>query len=54
MVELAKTDPENRFREITYNLTKDNILAPDWLDPNAKCLGPQIGRGEVFSAQMPG
>ena len=31
MVELAKTDPENRFRGITYNLTKDNILAPDWL-----------------------
>jgi Phospholipase D Active site motif len=37
MTELAKTDPAGRYRGITYDLTKDNALGPDWLiqTPNA-------------------
>ena len=31
MIELAKTDPKNRYRGITYNLTKDNVLDSRWL-----------------------
>src|SRR5713226_1520962 len=31
MIELAKTDPGNRYRGITYNLTKDNVLDSRWL-----------------------
>jgi hypothetical protein len=31
MIELAKTDPKNRYRGITYNLTKDNVLDARWL-----------------------
>jgi phosphatidylserine/phosphatidylglycerophosphate/cardiolipin synthase-like enzyme len=31
MVELAKTDPENRYRGVTYSLTKDNVLDLHWL-----------------------
>jgi len=31
ILELAKTDPENSYRGITYNLTKDNALGIDWL-----------------------
>jgi phosphatidylserine/phosphatidylglycerophosphate/cardiolipin synthase-like enzyme len=31
MAELAKTDPKNRYRGVTYDLTKDNVLGPQWL-----------------------
>jgi phosphatidylserine/phosphatidylglycerophosphate/cardiolipin synthase-like enzyme len=31
MIELAKTDPKNGYRGITYNLTKDNVLDTHWL-----------------------
>jgi hypothetical protein len=31
MVELAKTDPGRRYRGITYDLTKDNVLETHWL-----------------------
>ena len=31
MAELAKTDPRGRFRGITYSLTTDNALAPNWI-----------------------
>jgi len=39
MIELAKTDPESRHRGITYNLTKDNVLDPDWLVQTPKVWG---------------
>jgi phosphatidylserine/phosphatidylglycerophosphate/cardiolipin synthase-like enzyme len=37
MAELAKTDPDGRYRGITYDLSTDNQLAGDWLlqTPNA-------------------
>ncbi|MEA2781148.1 MAG: hypothetical protein QOK29_2692 [Rhodospirillaceae bacterium] len=37
MVELTKTDPEKRYRGVTYSLTKDNVLDLHWLvqTPNA-------------------
>jgi len=31
MVELAKTDDKQRYRGVTYNLTKDNVLDAQWL-----------------------
>jgi phosphatidylserine/phosphatidylglycerophosphate/cardiolipin synthase-like enzyme len=31
MVELAKTDDKQRYRGVTYNLTKDNVLDAHWL-----------------------
>ena len=31
MTELAKTDPKKRYRGITYDLTRDNVLAGQWL-----------------------
>ncbi len=31
MVELAKTDEHGRFRGITYDLTKDNVLGSQWI-----------------------
>lgn len=37
VVELAKTDEDSRYRGVTYDLSKDNVLDPHWLiqSPNA-------------------
>ena len=44
MVELAKTDSEHRFRSVTYDLTKDNVLDDHWLIQSPNVWGRSAGK----------
>ena len=54
MLELAKTDPENQYRGITYNLTKDNVLDADWLVQTPNVWGRRSAAVSSFPLECKG
>lgn len=54
MIELAKTDPRQRYRGITYNLTKDNVLDSDWLVQTPNVWGQRSAAVGFFPLECVG
>src|SRR5690606_8198691 len=48
--QLAKTDPQRRYRGITYNLTGANALARDWIVQTPALWGQPAKAAKVDSA----
>jgi len=54
MAELARTDPGDRFRGITYDLSKDNALDPRWIVQTPDAWGRRAASVGFFPLQCNG
>ena len=54
MAELAKTDPKGRYRGVTYNLTKDNVLDRRWLVQTPNVWGHRSAKVGYFPLECEG
>lgn len=54
LIQLAKTDPRQRYRGITYDLTKDNFLDSEWLVQTPNVWGRRASEVGFFPLECTG
>ena len=54
MIQLAKTDPRQRYRGITYDLTRDNLLDSGWLVQTPNIWGKRAAEVGFFPLECIG